>query len=209
MVVNKMAISEDDKRRIEERVSLVKQLRDKGFSTAESISNELKLMKKENLEISPTTISRDLQRIREKGRDYVEDIILSGEFIVQFHEGLLELDRIKIRCSNNVAKAEREHQTREGEINEITTGAEGLPTEADVMRLKLQNDTLYHSVSQNNEKIVMQATKEFYTLFTKNEVVWALKKWIKENNPKAFDKPELQEIFNKLGENPAEEKSEN
>src|SRR3990172_12307160 len=108
MVRNKMAISEDDKRRIEERVSLVKQLRDKGFSTAESISNELKLMKKEHLEISPQTISRDLQRLREKGRDYVEDIILSGEFIVQFHEGLLELDRIKIRCSNNVAKSERE-----------------------------------------------------------------------------------------------------
>jgi len=204
-----MAISEEDKRRIEERVSLVKQLRDKGFSTAESISNELKLMKKEHLEISPQTISRDLQRLREKGRDYVEDIILSGEFIVQFHEGLLELDRIKIRCSNNVAKAEREHQIREGEINTMVTGGENMPTEADKMRLKLQNDTLYHSVSQNNEKIVMQATKEFYTLFTKNEVVWSLKKWIKENNPKAFDKPELQQIFNELGENPTEEKSEN
>lgn len=203
-----MTASEEDKRRIEERISLVKQLRDKGFATAESISNELTLMKKEHLEISPTTISRDLQRLREKGRDYVEDIILSGEFIVQFHEGLLELDRIKIRCSNNVAKAERDHEKRDGEINLIQT-INGQNTESDKMRLKLQNDTLYHSVSQNNEKIVMQATKEFYTLFTKNEVVWALKKWIKENNPKAFDKPELQEIFNKLGEIPAEEKSEN
>jgi len=195
-----MTASDEDLRRMEERYNLVVELRNKGFITAESISNELKVMKKEHLEISPQTIARDLRRLREKGRNYLEDIIINGEFVVEFHEGLEEYKRIKNRCSEKVAKAEAQHTIRETEISAMDTGGENLPTEADKIRLKLQNDAHYHSVMQNNERIGLQALEKHHNLFTKTEVVWALKKWVKENNPKEFERSTLQEVINNLEE---------
>lgn len=195
-----MPVSEEDKRRIEERYNLVVELRNKGFVTAESISNELKIMKKDDLNISPESISRDLRRLREKGRNYLEDIIINGEFVVEFHESLEEYKRIKNRCSEKVAKAEAQHELREIEINNMVIGGENLPTEADKLRLKLQNDAHYHSVMQNNERIGLQALEKHHNLFTKTEVIWALKKWVKENNPKEFNRPALQEVINSLEE---------
>jgi len=68
------------------------------------------------------------------------------------------------------------------------------------MKLRLQNDALYNASKLNNNRLSMQATKEYAQLFNKTETVWGLKKFIKENNPKAFDKPELQTIINNLEE---------
>jgi len=54
----------------------------------------------------------------------------------------------------------------------------------------------------------MQATKEYTQLANKTETVWSLKQFIKENTTKTYDKPELQNIINKLQEKEEEEKGE-
>jgi len=66
------------------------------------------------------------------------------------------------------------------------------------MKLRLQNDALYNASKLNNNRLSMQATQEYAQLFNKTETVWVLKKFIKENNPKSFEKPELQTIINSL-----------
>ncbi len=189
-------MTNDEKMQI--RFSLVTKLRDAGYTSALSISNKLKDGGYEHLDISEGTISRDLRRIREKGLDFVERVLLSGEFIVEFHEALQEFKRIRNRCGEQVAKAEAQHKLRETEIEKMT--GYGRTIEVNKMKLKLQNDSNYHSVIQKNETMLLQATEKYHTLFNKTEVVWALKKWIKENNPKAFDRPALQNIINNLEE---------
>ena len=189
-------MTNDEKMQI--RLSLVTKLRDAGYTSALSISNKLKDGGYEYLDISEKTISRDLRRIREKGLDFVERVLLSGEFIVEFHEALQEFKRIRNRCSEEVAKAEAQHELRETEIDKIPNNRRYI--EVDKMRLKLQNDVNHHSIKQKNERMLLQATKEYLTLFNKTEVVWALKKWIKENNPQAFERPALQDIINNLEE---------
>jgi len=197
-----------DEEKINRRISLVKQLQDAGYKKAVSISKWLKDNNYEYLNISEATIGRDIQRIREEGRDFIENRVLTGEFIVDHHEALQEFKKIGTRCSEEIAIAESNYNARNVEINAISTEGENDPTEADVMRLKLQNESIYHSVKQNNERILMQATKEYTQLANKTETVWSLKQFIKENTTKTYDKPELQNIINKLQEKEEEEKGE-
>jgi len=58
----------------------------------------------------------------------------------------------------------------------------------------------YNTIIQNNEKILSQATKDFTLIASKTETVWSLKKWIKENNPKALERADIQEIINEFGD---------
>ncbi len=186
-------MSEDQ--RMSKRLLLVSQLRDAGYTSAKSISDELKAKEYDYLSISEETILRDLRRLREKGRDFIENVVLNGEFIIEHHEALEEFKRIKNRASEEIPQSQKVHAERSEEINAL----QGVD-EAEKMKLKLQNDALYNNSKLNNNRLSMQATKEYAQLFNKTETVWGLKKFIKENNPKAFDKPELQTIINDLEE---------
>ena len=186
-------MSEDQ--RMNKRLLLVSQLRDAGYTSAKSISDELKGKGYDNLSISEETILRDLRRLREKGRDFIENVVLNGEFVIEHHEALEEFKRIKNRASEEIPQAKKLHAERAEEINALQGVEEG-----EIMKLRLQNDALYNASKLNNNRLSMQATKEYAQLFNKTETVWGLKKFIKENNPKAFDKPELQTIINNLEE---------
>jgi DNA-binding transcriptional regulator YhcF (GntR family) len=188
-------INMSDDQRKNKRLQLVAQLRDAGYTSAKSISDELIERKYGYLKVSPETISRDLRRLREKGRDFIENVVLNGEFIIEHHEALEEFKRIKNRASEEIPQSKKLHAERANEIDAITSIDEG-----EKMKLKLQNDALYNTSKLNNNRLSMQATKEFTQLFNKTETVWGLKKFIKENNPKAFEKPELQTIINNLEE---------
>jgi len=185
-------MNEEQKR--QKRLTLVADLRNAGYTSAKSISDELKDKGYEHLDISRPTIDRDLRRIRETGRDFIENIILNGEFIVEHHEALEEFKRVRNRVSEEIPKAKLMHKQRDDEITALAID------EDEKMRLKLQNDSMYHSAKQNNERISIQATKEYTQLFNKTETVWGLKKFIKENDPKMFNKPELQNVINELEE---------
>ena len=185
-------MNEEQKR--QKRLLLVTDLRNGGYTSAKAISDELTAKGYEYLDVSRPTIGRDLKRIRETGRDFIENIILNGEFIVEHHEALEEFKRVRNRTSEEIPKAEIMHKKRDDEITALATD------EDEKMRLKLQNDAMYHSVKQNNERISIQATKEYTQLFNKTETVWGLKKFIKENDPKMFNKPELQNVINELEE---------
>ena len=184
--------------KMNKRMSLVKGLQDIGYKTSISISKKLKDKKYEYLDISPETIRRDIARIKEEGRDYIENRVLTGEFIIDHHEALQEFKRIRDRCSEKVATITDRHDIIETEINELGTNENF--TEADKVRLKIQNDVSYNTIIQNNEKILSQATKDFTLIASKTETVWSLKKWIKENNPKALERADIQEIINEFGD---------
>jgi len=186
--------------RMNKRLLLVSQLRDAGFASAKSISDELKTKGYENLNISEETILRDLRRMRERGRDFIENVVLNGEFIIEHHEALEEFKRIKNRTSEEIPHATAIHLKRDNEITKLQGVDEG-----DKMKLRLQNDSIYNSAKLNNNRVSMQATKEYTQLFNKTETVWGLKKFIKENDPKAFNKPELQTIINDLEDKNGEE----
>jgi len=185
--------------KITKRISLVKQLQDAGYKTATSIAKKLKDKEYDYLDISANTIRRDIIRIKEEGRDFIENRVLTGEFVIDHHEALLEFKRIRDRCSEKVAKITEKHDTIEDEIAELGTDARFF-TESDKVRLKIQNDVSYNTIIQNNEKILSQATKDFTLIASKTETVWSLKKWIKENNPKALERPDIQEIINEFGD---------
>ena len=184
--------------KMNKRMSLVKGLQDIGYKTSISISKKLKEKKYEYLDISPETIRRDIARIKEEGRDYIENRVLTGEFIIDHHEALQEFKRIRDRCSEKVATITDKHDIIETEINELGTNENF--TEADKVRLKIQNDVSYNTIIQNNEKILSQATKDFTLIASKTETVWSLKKWIKENNPKALERADIQGIINEFGD---------
>jgi len=186
--------------KISERLTLVTQLMDAGFKYASSIFAQLDKPEYKHLDISLRTIQRDMLRIREKGRDFIENVVLNGEFVVEHHEALEEFKRIKNRASEEIPQAKKLHIERAEEIDAITTIDEG-----EKMKLRLQNDSIYNSAKLNNNRLSMQATKEFTQLFNKTETVWGLKKFIKENDPKAFNKPELQTIINDLENKSGEE----
>lgn len=190
-------LTEEDKRNT--RINLVKQLQDAGYKTADSISKKLKDKEYEYLDVSISTIRRDILRIREEGRDFIENKVLTGEFVVDHHEALLEFKRIRDRCSEKVAQATEKHDAMEEEIERLGIDPENF-TEADKVRLKIQNDVSYNNIIQSNEKTLSQATKDFTLIASRTETVWSLKKWIKENDPKAFERPALQQIINKLGD---------
>jgi len=189
-------LTEEEK--ITKRISLVKQLQDAGYKTATSIAQKLKDKEYNYLDISANTIRRDIIRIKEEGRDFIENKVLTGEFVIDHHEALLEFRRIRDRCSEKVAKIMEKHDVIEKEINDL--GTDENFTEADKVRLKIQNDVSYNTIVQNNEKILSQATKDFTLIASKTETVWSLKKWIKENNPKALERADIQEIINEFGE---------
>ncbi len=184
--------------KMNKRMSLVKGLQDVGYKTSISISKKLEERKYGYLDISPETIRRDIARIKEEGRDYIENRVLTGEFIIDHHEALQEFKRIRDRCSEKVAIITDRHDIIETEINELGTNENF--TEADKVRLKIQNDVSYNTIIQNNEKILSQATKDFTLIASKTETVWSLKKWIKENNPKALERADIQEIINEFGD---------
>lgn len=186
--------------RMNKRLLLVSQLRDAGYTSAKSISDELKTKEYEYLSISEETILRDLRRLREKGRDFIENVVLNGEFVIEHHEALEEFKRIKNRASEEIPQSQKIHAERANEINAITSIDEG-----EKMKLRLQNDSIYNSAKLNNNRLSMQATKEFTQLFNKTETVWGLKKFIKDNDPKAYNKPELQTIINDLEDKSGEE----
>jgi len=186
--------------KMNKRLLLVSQLRDAGFTSAQSISDELKIKGYEYLSISEETILRDLRRLRERGRDFIENVVLNGEFIIEHHEALEDFKRIKNRTSEEIPKAKAMHMQRDEEIKALSGVDEG-----EKMKLRLQNDSIYNSTKLNNNRVSMQATKEFTQLFNKTETVWGLKKFIKENDPKAFNKPELQTIINELEDKNGEE----
>ncbi len=194
-LVNKINMKRKDKNAQMKciRLSLVTKLRDAGYTSTLSISNKLKDGGYEYLNVSEKTISIDLRRIREIGLDLVERVLLSGEFIIEFHEALEEFKRIRNRCSEEIANSTAKHELREQEIVNFN----GID-EVERIKLKLLNDVNYHDIQQKNERMLLQATEKYLTLFGKTEVVWALKKWIKENNPQAFDRPSLQNIINNL-----------
>lgn len=185
--------------KMNKRMSLVKGLQDVGYKTSISISKKLEERKYGYLDISPETIRRDIARIKEEGRDYIENRVLTGEFIIDHHEALQEFKRIRDRCSEKVAIITDRHDIIEEEINGLGTDARFF-TEADKVRLKIQNDVSYNTIIQNNEKILSQATKDFTLIASKTETVWSLKKWIKENNPKALERADIQEIINEFGD---------
>jgi len=185
--------------KITKRISLVKQLQDAGYKTATSIAKKLKDKEYDYLDISANTIRRDIIRIKEEGRDFIENRVLTGEFVIDHHEALLEFKRIRDRCSEKVAKITEKHDTIEDEIAELGTDARFF-TESDKVRLKIQNDVSYNTIIQNNEKILSQATKDFTLIASKTETVWSLKKWIKENDPKALERADIQEIINEFGD---------
>lgn len=191
-------MSEDQ--RMNKRLLLVSQLRDAGFTSALSISDELMRKEYEYLNVSPETISRDLRRMRERGRDFIENVVLNGEFIIEHHEALEEFKRIKNRTSEEIPHATAIHLQRDKEITALSGVDEG-----EKMKLRLQNDSIYNSAKLNNNRVSMQATKEFTQLFNKTETIWGLKKFIKENDPKAFNRPELQTIINNLEDKNGEE----
>ncbi len=181
-----------DDQKMSERLVLVSQLRDAGYTSAQSISDKLKADKYEHLSVSRETIIRDLRRLREKGRDFIENVVLNGEFVIEHHEALEEFKRIKNRASEEIPKSKELHEQRAQEINACACD------EGEKMKLRLQNDAVYNNSKLNNNRLSMQATKEYTQLFNKTETVWGLKKFIKENNPKAIAKPELQTIINDL-----------
>ncbi len=198
-------LTEEGKRNT--RISLVKGLQDVGYKTADSISKKLKDKGYEYLDVSISTIRRDIARIKEEGRDYIENRVLTGEFIIDHHEALQEFKRIRDRCSEKVAIITDRHDIIEEEINGLVTDARFF-TEADKVRLKIQNDVSYNTIIQNNEKILSQATKDFTLIASKTETVWSLKKWIKENNPKALERADIQDIINEFGDKKKEGDSE-
>jgi len=185
--------------KITKRISLVKQLQDAGYKTATSIAKKLKDKEYDYLDISANTIRRDIIRIKEEGRDFIENRVLTGEFVIDHHEALLEFKRIRDRCSEKVAQITEKHDIIEDEIAELGTDARFF-TESDKVRLKIQNDVSYNTIIQNNEKILSQATKDFTLIASKTETVWSLKKWIKENDPKALERADIQEIINEFGD---------
>ena len=85
-------LTEEEK--ITKRISLVKQLQDAGYKTATSIAKKLKDKEYDYLDISANTIRRDIIRIKEEGRDFIENRVLTGEFVIDHHEALLEFKRI-------------------------------------------------------------------------------------------------------------------
>jgi len=198
-------LTEEGKRNT--RISLVKGLQDVGYKTADSISKKLKDKGYEYLDVSISTIRRDIARIKEEGRDYIENRVLTGEFIIDHHEALQEFKRIRDRCSEKVAIITDRHDIIEEEINGLVTDARFF-TEADKVRLKIQNYVSYNTIIQNNEKILSQATKDFTLIASKTETVWSLKKWIKENNPKALERADIQDIINEFGDKKKEGDSE-
>ncbi len=190
----------NDEQKRHKRHILVVDLRNAGYTSAKAISDELKAKGYEYLDISRQTIDRDLRRIREEGRDFIENVVLNGEFVVEHHEALEDFKRIKNRTSEEVPKAKVMHLKRDDEITKLQGVDEG-----EKMKLRLQNDSIYNSTKLNNNRISMQATKEFTQLFNKTETIWGLKKFIKDNDPKAYNKPELQTIINDLENKNGEE----
>ena len=181
--------SNDHDTKIRSRILLVSQLKDAGFTSALSISEELIRLGYTDLDVSERSIYRDLARLREERRDRLQDII-NGEFIIEFDDALNEFKRIIKRALDNQQEARVLHAKREVEIN--TLMQPGVPKmaylNANLQAQKLQNDSQLYGVLQTNDRLVKDTRKEYLTVYGKTEMIWALDEWIRKNSPKPLDK---------------------
>ena len=171
-------------RSVAKRLDRIRQLRERGISSPEAIAD--------NLDISVRTAQRDLQKIRSEARYILQDLV-SGEFIVEFHDTLNNFKSTIDRCKKEMYDLERNYVTQKQMVLDVLDNVpdEKYGMKAGLLATLTDLEAKYHMAKQVYERLIKDTVKESLLIQSKTELVWAFDTFIKKNSPQPITSTEV------------------
>ena len=173
-------------RSVAKRLDRIRQLRERGISSPEAIAD--------NLNISVRTAQRDLQKIRNEARYILQDLV-SGEFIVEFHDTLNNFKSTVDRCKKEMYDLERNYVTQKQMVLDVLDNVpdEKYGMKAGLLATLTDLEAKYHMAKQVYERLIKDTVKESLLIQSKTELVWAFDTFIKKNAPQPITSADIPE----------------
>jgi len=173
-------------RSVAKRLDRIRQLRERGISSPEAIAD--------NLNISVRTAQRDLQKIRSEARYILQDLV-SGEFIVEFHDTLNNFKSTIDRCKKEMYDLERNYVTQKQMVLDVLDNVpdEKYGMKAGLLATLTDLEAKYHMAKQVYERLIKDTVKESLLIQSKTELVWAFDTFIKKNAPQPITSADITE----------------
>ena len=173
-------------RSVAKRLDHIRQLRERGISSPEAIAD--------NLNISVRTAQRDLQKIRSEARYILQDLV-SGEFIVEFHDTLNNFKSTIDRCKKEMYDLERNYVTQKQMVLDVLDNVpdEKYGMKAGLLATLTDLEAKYHMAKQVYERLIKDTVKESLLIQSKTELVWAFDTFIKKNAPQPITSADITE----------------
>ena len=173
-------------RSVAKRLDRIRQLRERGISSPEAIAD--------NLDISVRTAQRDLQKIRSEARYILQDLV-SGEFIVEFHDTLNNFKSTIDRCKKEMYDLERNYVTQKQMVLDVLDNVpdEKYGMKAGLLATLTDLEAKYHMAKQVYERLIKDTVKESLLIQSKTELVWAFDTFIKKNAPQPITSADITE----------------
>ena len=173
-------------RSVAKRLDRIRQLRERGISSPEAIAD--------NLNISVRTAQRDLQKIRNEARYILQDLV-SGEFIVEFHDTLNNFKATIDRCKKEMYELEKNYSDQKQMKLDLIdkTPEEKNGTKAGLLATLTDLEAKYHMSKQAYERMIKDTVKESLSIQSKTELVWAFDTFIKKNAPQPITSADITE----------------